>query len=197
MDQNALTWGNVEFSEGYSIYVSSSSGENYDLRLEKGGNDDDIPYMLKKKVMNEQAGKEQWEDQELLSTESEQLENGSVKTTYSFAFGYEQDIVNQTAMKYETKVKGCIEFIQYTKDGSSTYAFQIILPDITSEAGFNEVAGDYENDPYAYLFTSEVRITALSDTERYVDAYQVKWLRKQNEENGNWETKIEEQRPEG
>lgn len=197
VDQNALTWGNVEFSEGYSIYVSSSSGENYDLRLEKGGNDDHIPYMLKKKVMNEQAGKEQWEDQELLSTEPEQLENGSVKTTYSFAFGYEQDIVNQTAMKYETKVKGCIEFIQYTKDGSSTYAFQIILPDITSEAGFNEVAGDYENDPYAYLFTSEVRITALSDTERYVDAYQVKWLRKQNEENGNWETKIEEQRPEG
>lgn len=194
VEQNALTWSDIEFSEGYSILTSTKDGKNYDLRLVKG---DDKPYMLSKKRIDDNTGKEYWEEQDLISAESEQTENGTVKTTYSFAFGYEHDIINQSVMKYETKVKGFVEFIQYTKDAESWYTFQIILPDITTEGGFNEVAGDYENDPYAYLFTSEVTITALTnDAQRYTDANQMKWQRKQNEETGNWETKIEEQKPE-
>ena len=194
VEQNALTWSDIEFAEGYSILTSTKDGKNYDLRLVKG---DDKPYMLSKKMIDDNTDKEYWEEQDLISAESEQTENGTVKTTYSFAFGYEHDIINQSVMKYETKVKGFVEFIQYTKDAESWYTFQIILPDITTEGGFNEVAGDYENDPYAYLFTSEVTITALTnDTQRYTDANQMKWQRKWNEETGNWETKIEEQKPE-
>ena len=194
VEQNALTWSDIEFVEGYSILTSTKDGKNYDLRLVKG---DDNPFTLSKKRIDDKTGKEYWEEQDLISAESEQTENGTVKTTYSFVFGYEHDIVNQSVMKYETKVKGFVEFIQYTKDAESWYTFQIILPDITTEGGFNEVAGDYENDPYAYLFTSEVTITALTnDTQRYTDANQMKWQRKRNEETGNWETKIEEQKPE-
>lgn len=117
---------------------------------------------------------------------------GSKATTiYSYPIAYEKIVKDGTGE--DKKLAASIECIAQTVDNQTTYAFHIVLPDVTTKDGLSAL-GRTEEEPYRY--TSEVTVKGqVTDQLYYADTRSKKWSRvPEFDQSGTfvWNTKTEE-----